>query len=101
MNSFSEVLPGGIRQSPLLDLSARLAGLSEAELTWVRRIVEAALQPKHWFSPLSPDAQPILGLQDGTRAKQARPPIATYQFHLGWAGSGPSGVRVSEAESCP
>lgn len=42
----ASLTPAGFRRGPHLDLSLRLASLSEGELTWIAGIVEAALLPK-------------------------------------------------------
>lgn len=42
----TEVPSGALRRPALIDLSARLAELSEAELRWLNGIVEAALRPR-------------------------------------------------------
>ncbi|WP_031248033.1 helix-turn-helix transcriptional regulator [Mesorhizobium sp. LNHC229A00] len=42
---FSPAIPSGaLRRGPLLDLTTRLAGLSESELRWIRGVIEAALK---------------------------------------------------------
>jgi transcriptional regulator with XRE-family HTH domain len=39
-------VPGRIVRKPLVDLTARLAALSDSDLAWVAQLLEAALKPR-------------------------------------------------------
>lgn len=44
---FTDDLPSGqLKRGTLIDITTRIAGLSESELRWLKNLIEAALKPK-------------------------------------------------------
>lgn len=44
---FTDDLPSGqLKRGTLMDITTRIASLSESELRWLRNLIEAALRPK-------------------------------------------------------